>query len=377
MTTPDLHSLKLADPSVTEYSPLDVGGHRPYQAPAPQLTVLSMVNIALRARYVILAFSVVALAVVGILGIRRPRTFSAGASFITQASKGPANLAGLAAQLGVTVAATDPGTSPAFYLDLLKSRGILGPVAESTFQFTGDSGRVTAPLDRILGVAGANVAQRRENAIIQLRNMLTTSLNQRTGVVAFSVRTRYPDLSFALAGRLIAELNRFNLERRQSQAAMERRFAQDRLAEVAAQLRTAEDRFQSFLQNNRGDYRGSPTLVFEAERLQRTINFDQQVYSALAQSVEQAKMDEVRDTPVITVVESPELPASPDARGLIRRGLVAFVVGGLLGLMLAVMREWLGRAQMDARDDATEFQRLRHEALVDIQHPVRAVRRLM
>jgi hypothetical protein len=36
----------------------------------------------------------------------------------------------------------------------------------------------------------------------------------------------------------------------------------------------------------------------------------------LAQAYEQSKMDEVRDTPVITIIQPPETPLMPDAKGI-------------------------------------------------------------
>ena len=340
-----------------------------------QLTLLTLVNVALRARYLIVALATVAFAVVAVRGLRQARTYSAGASFISQGSKPAAsNIAVLAAQLGVNVGSGDAGTSPAFYLDLLQSRGVLRAVAESTYRFTSDTGAVVAKLDRLLDVPGSTPAQRADNTIRSLRSRITPTLNQKTGMVTFVVRSPHRELSFEIANRLLTELNRFNLERRQSQAAMERQFAQARLTDAEAELRGVEDRLQEFLQRNR-DYRNSPTLVFQAERLQREIGLRQQVVGALAQSLEQAKLDEVRDTPVLTVVEAPEVAADPDARGLVRRSFVALVVGGLAGFVLALLGEWFGRAKAESRNDVAEFAKLRQKTVADLRHPLRAFKR--
>lgn len=342
---------------------------------APQLTVLSLVNIALRSRYLIAGLSVASLLVVAFVSLRRPRSYSSTASFVTQTSKPASNLAGLAAQFGVSVAQGDPGMSPAFYLDLVRSRGVLASIAESTYHFTGNGQPVATKLDRVFDVDGANPGQRRESTIRELRDRITTSLNQRTGMVTFIVRSPNPELSLQLATQMLSELNQFNLERRQSQAAMERRFAQARLGQVESELRASEDRMQAFLQRNHGDYRGSPSLTFEAERLQRDIGIRQQVFAGLSQSLEQAKMDEVRDTPVITVVEAPELPVEPDTRGLGRRGIVALGLGALLGFVVALAGAWFGQARVDARDEVEEFNRLRDELWFDLRHPLGALRR--
>jgi uncharacterized protein involved in exopolysaccharide biosynthesis len=374
-TTTDVTSSGLPKPGLDDTSGVrSLAGFRGDDR-GPQLTLLTLVNVALRARYLIVALAIVAFGVVAVRGLRQARTYSAGASFITQGSKpASSNIAGLAAQLGVNVGAGDAGTSPAFYLDLVQSRGILRSVAESTYRFTSDTGAVAGKLDRILGVPGSTPAQLAENTTRSLRSRITPTLNQKTGMVTFVVRSPYRELSFEIVNRILVELNRFNLERRQSQAAMERKFAQARLTDAESQLRSVEDQLQEFFQRNR-DYRNSPTLVFQAERLQREIGLRQQVFAALAQSLEQAKLDEVRDTPVLTVVEAPEIPADPDARGLVRKSFVALVVGGLAGFVLALFGEWFGRAKADSRNDVAEFARLRRETVTDLRHPLRALRR--
>jgi len=92
---------------------------------------------------------------------------------------------------------------------------------------------------------------------------------------------------------------------RQSQAAAERGFTEERMAEAQEELRAAENELQRFLQNNR-QFQNSPELVFQHDRLQRRVAMRQQVYTSLVQSYEQARIDEVPNTPVITVVEYAE-----------------------------------------------------------------------
>lgn len=335
------------------------------------ITPVTLANVLLRYRFLIIGIAVLSLLYVGVTGLLRPRTFSATGSFISQGTRGTSQLAGLAAQLGVAVPATEASTSPAFYLDLLSSRGILRAVAESRYEFETDTGSVTGTLSTIFGVEGDTPARRREATVLVLREAVSADLSQKSGVISLTVRTRYAALSYLVATRLLAELNHFNLERRQSQAAAERKFAEGRLQEVRGELRAAEDRMQSFLQRNR-QYSSSPDLVFEAERLQRDIVLRQQLFAALSQSLEQAKMEEVRDTPVITVVEQPFQAVLPDRRGLLRKGAFALILGAIFGALIGLVREFARNASVEARDEMAELMRLRREALWDFRHPLRA-----
>jgi len=125
----------------------------------------------------------------------------------------------------------------------------------------------------------------------------------------------------------------FNRERRAGQARAEREFAASRLTDAERELRAAEDAVRSFQSRNR-DFRSSPFLQLDLERLQREVTRRQMVYNGLSQSFEQARLEEVRNTPVIAMVELPELPARPRPRGALLSALVAFLA------VVAVLFAW-------------------------------------
>ena len=81
-------------------------------------------------------------------------------------------------------------------------------------------------------------------------------------------------------------MNIFNLNNRQQQAGAERAFIEKRLADAQSQLSNAENNLQAFLTENR-DFRSSPTLQLEFDRLNRTVASRQSLYNSLAASYEQ------------------------------------------------------------------------------------------
>ena len=146
----------------------------------------------------------------------------------------------------------------------------------------------------------------------------------------------------AIAERLLDEIQVFNLETRRSQAAAERMFIEVRADSARIALTTAEDSMQVFLQANRR-FEDSPELTFQAERLQREIARQQQVYTGLAQAFEEARIAEVRDTPVLTVLQSPFYPPGPDDRSLLLAIALGLVLGGMAGVVLAFLVEAVRR----------------------------------
>jgi uncharacterized protein involved in exopolysaccharide biosynthesis len=101
------------------------------------------------------------------------------------------------------------------------------------------------------------------------------------------------------------------------------------------------------------------------------VDIRQAVVSALAQNYEQARIDEVRDIPVITIVEEPSPPALPDPRMLLLRGVLALVAGALLGALIAFFLAYVRASRSDTADELDEFRRLKRAAAQDIRRPWR------
>lgn len=333
-------------------------------------SLISLVNVVLRRRAIVAWTVLIAVVVVALFGLVPRRRWTATATFVPQGKQNGAGVQALAAQFGLPVAAGDPNESPAFYADLVKSREIVGGVVDSGVVVAGNRVDIADHFDLKAKAPGL----RRDDAIRRLTGELTVTTNAKTGVVSVGVSLTDPQLAAAVGERVIELLNRFNLETRRSRAAAERRFAAERLREVQGDLREVEDSLQRFLQRNR-DFRNSPELLFQQERLARSVGLQQTLYTTLAQSHEQAKLDEVRDTPVITVLERPEVPVRPDRRGLVGKGIVAVIAGSLLGALIALLLESAAPSGVSPDQARREFARLFRDTLRDLRRPWRLFRR--
>jgi LPS O-antigen subunit length determinant protein (WzzB/FepE family) len=123
---------------------------------------------------------------------------------------------------------------------------------------------------------------------------------------------------------------------------------------------------QYFLTTNR-EYTHSTVLTFEHDRLQASVNRYERVYDGLTQALEQARIDEIRDTPVITILQHPNTPLIPNSRGTVMRLLISIVLGSIVGVIVALFTEYenRGRAGVDPR---LEFRRLFGDVFASIRH---------
>jgi uncharacterized protein involved in exopolysaccharide biosynthesis len=225
-------------------------------------------------------------------------------------------------------------TSPDFYAHLATSRTILESLlaTEFTDPKTGQSRKLIDILDR----SGKTPEERMGRSVEFLRKRVATGVDN-TGVITIAVTQSAPGLAANVANRLAAQLNQFNIARLQFQSRAEREFAEERLQAVEAELRTAERQQLDFLQHNR-EYRQSPLLANEAERLDRAVRLRQEQFVTVNNAYQEARINEVRDTPVLTIIDA---AMAPYKRSFPRRSI--FAVGGvLIGLVAAVLlvRRW-------------------------------------
>lgn len=320
-------------------------------------------------RTVVLRWAAITMfAVIGLL-LAQPRTYSATASFLPRTRQSSGALAGIASQFGIAVPAGEAGTGSAFYVDLAKSREVLGRVVARRYKlppgFRSDSGSLVD----YFKIERPSRAQANFAAIKRLSASVSATSIQRTGVVNLIVQMESATVANAVANALLEEINLFNLKRRQSQAAAEMQFALDRLAVQREELRLAEDSIEGFLKRNR-DYRSSPELSLQYDRRLRQLTLRQQVFVSLSQSFEQNRLEAERDTPVLTIVDAPEEPAVADPRGLRSKGIFALVFGLLVGVCIAMAQAMLN----SVRSGRGRRMRELRSVLADLSHPVAFVR---
>lgn len=301
------------------------------------ISLLTLLNVLLRHGKIIGMVALIPALAAAVPTLFGGRSYSATASFVPQLS-GMSAISGLAAQFGLSTSSSDPSQSPAFYIELVQSREILGPVAQQSYKRNENSAAPESTFVQLHGGKEVGPAKRRQAAIQYLRNVVKAKSSTTTNVITLTVTDHSPWIADQVLNNVLARLNDFNLRRRQGQATVEKQFAEARLAEVGANLRSAEDKLQLFLETNR--VRVAPELTLDEDRLRRNIEMQQQLYNSLLESFETAKLNEVRDNPVINIIDQPEIPVLADGRGFTKRFIVGFLIGFLVGVISVILREY-------------------------------------
>ena len=335
-----------------------------------ELSLFAMGTTLLRGRWRIARWTIAGLLIALAAVITQPALYRATASFAPQgADPGRAGLASLASQFGVAIPASGQSMSPEYYARLLKSRSLLRTIVSDTF-VVAEQGALRLPFTQLFELTAADPVRREDDGVAVLEKLVGASVSKTTGIVELSASTRWRSVSIAVVGALVKGVNEFNQRSRQEQASSERQFVEGRLAIASTELRATEDRLEEFLQRNR-QMGTSPELSLQRERLQREVTQRQQVYGTLAQSYEEMRIREVRDTPVITVIEPASAPALPEPRGRTKVAILGILLGGFVGVMLVLLSDMLARRRGAGDAEVMEFLNSVHAATQQVSRPFR------
>lgn len=310
-------------------------------------SLIATVRVCLEYRALIAGVTVTAAVVMAIGTLLMQPFFSSSVTFVPEVRSGPNLSAGLAlaSQLGLSLGGASPGASPRFYAQLATSRHVLERVLEARYPVPGGTAKAdSATLLDLLEIRGAAHERRLEQGVRWLGlELVRARSDQATNVVEVTVDMPEPALAAAVATAILEQLQEFNVATRQSQARARRRFVEVRVAEAETALRGAEDALRRFLESNR-QWESSPQLRFEYGRLDRRVQAQQEVYVMLQRELQTARIEEVNDTPVLSVIDSAAVPqrkSKPRRRALV---LFAGVLGFGVGVALAMALDWLQRS---------------------------------
>jgi uncharacterized protein involved in exopolysaccharide biosynthesis len=299
----------------------------------------------------------------GVLTFNRPRQYTGRASFIpVEASSPQAGISALVSQFGIGPTAAS-GNSPDFYVELLQSAVLQREVLTMRYRLSsGDS----ATLLRVMQITPDTGAKALSDGLRALRGVTSIDADRLTGVVHLEVYTKDRDLSSQVARRFLDLVNEFNLRRRQLRGHTEAEFMGERVAEAQRVLQEGEESLADFYRRNRR-YQDSPALVAEEGRLQRVIGLRQQLYLSLSQSLQVARLQEVRNTPVIAVIEEPEGFVEARPRGTIRNLVLGALAGLIMAVGLAFALEYLAESQRSGSSDYQVFKELWGQATAGLR----------
>jgi len=260
-----------------------------------------------------------------IISLLLPESFKSTAILLPDIDKSKLNSLGgitdIAAMAGLNVGSE--GSIVKLYPTILKSESVLKGVIYAKYQTKEFSDSVN--LIQYWKIKENNSERDYEVALTKLRIGLDIFIDLKLGVVAVSIETLEPQLSADIINMEIRMLEKYFRTRRNTNASEQRKWIEARLIEVKEDLSKAENILKNFREKNRS-ISGSPQLLLEQERLMREMQINSTMYIELKKQYELVKIEEIRTTPIINVMDYARAATSkerPKRRNIV---LVSFML---------------------------------------------------
>ncbi|MEM8598583.1 MAG: GNVR domain-containing protein [Bacteroidota bacterium] len=355
---------------------------QPSEAEPREVSLLDVLLMVAHHRRLVLVCAGI-LTVLGVVyALLQPDEYTASATLVREAEDGFAAGGAISAlrSFGFDLGAAEPGLSVEAYPDILATREVRLTLLQDTFLVPSEGATlplmgyvlrpkpigyvVNAPkrwLRQVLsppagdGGSDAVLTELEQIALGKLGSMTRVTTNDETGLMTLSVTMRDPHLSAAVVERSLILLTERVRTIRTQKARDNLAFVSDRFGQAEQDLRAAQGRLAAFDDRNRAIQTAS--LRTQRERLQQDLSFKREYYNELRTEVTRAELELQRSEPIITVIEEPVVVLKPSApsRGLIVVG--ALVLGVLLGIGWALLREVAGGGSQEDRAKWAEVQR--------------------
>jgi uncharacterized protein involved in exopolysaccharide biosynthesis len=256
---------------------------------------------------------------------------------------GISQVGGLAAQFGISLP-TGQSEPNWVYPDIIKSRTLARAMLKRNFN-TEEYG-LQKPLLQILTYGNDEPKFSMDTleilAVDSFIKKINISEDRKTGIYTLTISASEPQLASDIIAALIEELDAHQKEYNKAITSKARKFIEERIVAVGKELREAEESLKDFTVSNRR-IENSPLLLLEQQRLAREVSIPAGVFTMLKQQLETTKIEEVKESDYVIVLDPPEAPlerSGPNRRKMvIFAGFLGIGLGVSLGLVIEFIKE--------------------------------------
>ena len=218
-------------------------------------------------------------------------------------------LSGLAALAGVRVgelAATE------IYQNLLQSESVMAPVINSMYLTKEYPDSVNLIQYFEINTKDKNPEIQKRKRYLAVLELLTkvnisTDIDRMTKILTVKATMPEAQLSADVVNKLVESLDQYIRTKRKSYAGEQRYYLEKRVDQIKDSLSISENKLRDFREQNKMITQ-SPNLLLEQGRLMRNVEIRQNVYIELTKQLELAKIDEIKDTPILNIKENAKNP---------------------------------------------------------------------
>lgn len=223
--------------------------------------------------------------------------------------------------------------------DIIKSRKIAKEVVNEKFRTLkyGDERSLVSILFN-----EKNKLRNSQDEIKAIKNFIKSigvKENKNSGIFTISITSFEPGLAKSINKVLIDKLHQNQKIFNKNILGDSKKFIKNRINEIKVELNIAEENLRTFTSRNRR-IDNSPLLQLDNQRLSREVEVLKQVYITLKQQLELVKIEEVKDSNYIVLVDFPDLPISPYFPKTINFTIITFFLAFSTYLLIIILLEF-------------------------------------
>jgi len=298
------------------------------------------------------------LTIIYVLFFAKPVYTSTAKIMSSSSGGGVSQAAGLAAQFGIAIP-TGQSESKWVYPEIIKSRTLARAVLKQKFD-TNEFGKQKSLL-QILTYGNNEPEFNLDTLEIMAVNnylaMIEVSEDIKTAILTLSINALEPSLAAEINKVLIEELDAHQRKYNKAKTSDTKQFIEERIIDIEKELMAAEEDLKVFMDRNRR-IENSPALQLEQQRLGREVTVLTGVFTTLKQQLETTKIEEVKESDYVVVLDPPEVPlqrSKPNKKLMV---ILAGFLGVGLGIIFAFIREFATNSEKEEKDKMSEAKAL-------------------
>lgn len=281
--------------------------------------------------------------------------YESTSKIMSSSGGGASQASGIAAQFGITLP-NDQSQKQWVYQEIIKSRTLARSMLKRKFDTIkyGPQKSLLQILTYGNEEPNAEIKKLESIAVDIFISMVNVSENIQTNIFTITLSASEPKFVSDLNSALLEELDAHQREYNKNKTSKARQFIEERISQTKKELQVSEEDLKDFRTRNRR-IENSPALQLEQQRIGREVTVLTGVFTTLKQQLETTKIEEVKESNYVIVLDPPEIPITNSKPKKKRMVIVAGIFGLGLGMLLAFLREFF---QKIINDENEMFQKI-------------------
>jgi len=265
-------------------------------------------------------------------------------------SMGGSDALGIAATFGISIpmGASEPEW---VYSEIIKSRTLARSMLKRKFNTEkyGPNKSLLQILTNVNKSPKYDINALEFIAVDNFLGMISLSEDKISNIFTITISAFEPVFSYELNSALIEELDLHQRKYNKEKTSETRQFIEERIVETKKDLENAEEALKNFNDRNRR-IENSPALQLERLRLSREVTVLTGVFTTLKQQNETTKIEELKDSDYVIIVDKPEVPifrSSPQRKRIV---IIAGFIGIGLGIFISFIIEYFTNTEKEERN---------------------------